>query len=543
MLFLFLLIASSLLRAQESSPRQGLAGQIVVRSTAHSAADQVEVRERPLAVPPPEVTIKSAARAVLVDVVVNDRQGKLIRGLGQSDFQLTEDGHPENIASFEATDAGTGVSLAEGQSLPQIILLIDELNTRFEDIAYARYSVRQLLDRSGSVLSQPTALMILTDRGVEVLQSSTRDAKAIESALQTHRPAIPWRFGQGTGTASERINLSLSSLQQIAIASQGSDTRNVVVWVSAGIPVFSSHQISQARREKLFAAVRKLSDQLMKARMVIYTIDPRGVNAPGGYLAPHPSSSDETLSGQTQFSNYAAELASASRMNFADLALEALAEQTGGRAFYGRENVDAEAASSMAEAGSYYTISYYPKNHNFDGKFRRIEVGISKAGLRARTRDGYYALPDPPFPNAEETAFQLKQALVSPLNFSDISVRVSDVSLSPTEARGRFGIAINGKALGWKALANGDLECQLQLAAADLSDKNVPLHLVGHAYSFTIASAKFASLQRTEVPLSLLLAVDRPTDRVRIVVRDLTTGHVGSVDATNFASLRPPGHF
>src|SRR5580704_8534277 len=46
-------------------------------------------------------TIKVETRVVLVDVVVTDDQGNAIVGLDKKNFQITEEGAPQIISSFE----------------------------------------------------------------------------------------------------------------------------------------------------------------------------------------------------------------------------------------------------------------------------------------------------------------------------------------------------------------------------------------------------------------------------------------------------------
>src|SRR6185436_14226276 len=52
--------------------------------------------------PPQRVqgTIQAGATAVLVDVVVRDKRGDVVKDLKQSEVQITEDGVPQAIASF-----------------------------------------------------------------------------------------------------------------------------------------------------------------------------------------------------------------------------------------------------------------------------------------------------------------------------------------------------------------------------------------------------------------------------------------------------------
>ena len=44
-----------------------------------------------------------------------------------------------------------------------------------------------------------------------------------------------------------------------------------------------------------------------------------------------------------------------------------------------------------AELRSVYTIGYYPKNQDFEGSWRNVEVRVTRANARVRTRPGYYA--------------------------------------------------------------------------------------------------------------------------------------------------------
>ena len=46
-------------------------------------------------------TIKVESRIVVVDVVVTDKQGQSVSGLHKDDFQISEDGSPQILTSFE----------------------------------------------------------------------------------------------------------------------------------------------------------------------------------------------------------------------------------------------------------------------------------------------------------------------------------------------------------------------------------------------------------------------------------------------------------
>ena len=81
----------------------------------------------------------------------------------------------------------------------------------------------------------------------------------------------------------------------------------------------------------------------------------------------------------------------------AERALNALAEATGGEAYFPRDvtDVDRIAHQVARNIRNQYTILYTPANPNMDGTFRQIKVTVKAPGNpTVRTRSGYYATPD-----------------------------------------------------------------------------------------------------------------------------------------------------
>jgi VWFA-related protein len=75
-------------------------------------------------------------------------------------------------------------------------------------------------------------------------------------------------------------------------------------------------------------------------------------------------------------------------------ALRELAERTGGFLIANTNNVDHLLAHVMEEVDTHYEIAYPPKSEREDGRFRKIEVKLTRLGLRVETRSGYFAVPD-----------------------------------------------------------------------------------------------------------------------------------------------------
>src|SRR5688572_33274698 len=82
-----------------------LAGCLFVPSSRHIAAQQ------PQAAP----VFRANLSLVSVDVIVRDRDGKVVKGLTEKDFAVVEDGRPQSIRTFTFAEIkegpGTAVSV------------------------------------------------------------------------------------------------------------------------------------------------------------------------------------------------------------------------------------------------------------------------------------------------------------------------------------------------------------------------------------------------------------------------------------------------
>src|SRR5262249_31314763 len=63
-------------------------------------------------------------------------------------------------------------------------------------------------------------------------------------------------------------------------------------------------------------------------------------------------------------------------------AMSDIARETGGQAFYGSNDLKAALSRSMEEGSDYYTIAYTPENHDWNGKYRKIDVKCAHHGTK-----------------------------------------------------------------------------------------------------------------------------------------------------------------
>jgi hypothetical protein len=280
--------------------------------------------------------------------------------------------------------------------------------------------------------------------------------------------------------------------------------------------------------KQLFDSIRHLSDQLLKARISIYSVDPRGVE--GRFVSSRLFSSNNLA--------YAAYLNALTRTNdaaFGNLAIQTLATQTGGHAFYGRNDVDREIATSLTDGNTYYTLAYSPANKDFHGEFRKIKISvIHRPDLKVQTRDGYYAMPDNQTVDPKRELQELAGSLLTPIPFNGVPIPLSYTRLVKSPAPHitvRF--VVPSASLSWTPDPKGRFSAQITIAAADKGKHGnhgawKPTMLRAYTVSLPDGTAPSAAT-KTSVNFEMPY---RDSDHLRFVVRDDATGRIGSSEIT-----------
>jgi hypothetical protein len=123
----------------------------------------------------------------MLDVVVTDRQGNFVGGLAKADFTLQEDKVTQQIRSFQVPEAHapavdapvvqSSADLTQIGNAPVTILVLDELNTQFSDLAFARDSMEKWLERQPSKLLQQLSLWWQVTRNLWFYMTTHRTVK------------------------------------------------------------------------------------------------------------------------------------------------------------------------------------------------------------------------------------------------------------------------------------------------------------------------------------------------------------------------------
>jgi VWFA-related protein len=329
--------------------------------------------------PASAVSPGSADRRITLDVVVTDKSGKPVSGLQQADFTLLDNKQPTRIVSFRGVDGG-----AAADRPVEAILLFDEINTAYSRMIFAREQIRKYVQKLGGELPVPMSIAYLTDKGVVAMEeTATRDAGALLNSLDRHKNGLR-ALGATTGAygAAERQQLSVKDIGEIVKKLAAKPGRKLVIWISPGWPMLSgpSIELSAKDRQWIFDALVALSGDLRLAGITLYHVDPQGLGDTGQVQS-------------TYYMGFLKGLKTPREAQFANMALQVFAVQTGGRVLNASNDVAAEIATCVGDATAYYSVSFDGLAGDGPNEYHALEIKLGKPGLKALTRTGYYAQP------------------------------------------------------------------------------------------------------------------------------------------------------
>jgi VWFA-related protein len=526
----------------------------------------------------PPVTFRVEVNYVEIDANVTDEQGNFVRALTKEDFQVLEDGKPQALTAFSMVDipiervdpplysktpippdVATNRTPFEGRVF---VLVLDDLNTRFNRTSRSRAAARQFVERYvgandrvavvntsgyGKGMQDFTGNRVLALKAIDAAIGNKTDSSTV-AALEDYRMN---RDNPGVGSNAartfndqQRYNAarnSLSTLRSLADFMAGMrGRRKAVVYFSEGINYdvtdpFNSPHASDVQRE-----VRELIAAATRANVNIYSVDPRG-------LASGTEDAIEISGFPSDGSIKSSDLMAEMRLEHDSLRV--IADETGGFPVLNQNDYRTAFSRILEDNSSYYVLGYYPANEKLDGRFRNVQVKVLKPGLKVRARRGYVA-PLPAKKKTETTGLgskgekatpALREALDSPIPISGLTISAfaapfkgagSDVAIA-------MAIEVDGSAMKFTRTPQGTFANDIEIAlyAADMSGKIkdgvrdvVGLSLKPQTYEIVRRSA-FRIVRRIQVPPGKY--------QLRIGARESGGGKVGSViydlDAPDFS--------
>ena len=401
-----------------------------------------------------QLRLRSAVDVVRVDVVVRDRDGNIVRGLTAGDFQITEDGRPQAITTFDFEEVATSPAAAAPADAPPavldrsaapavardpavrevvdlpgrrlVVLFFDLSSMQPEDLDRAADSARAYIDESMSA-ADLVAIASLS-QALEVDQDFTADKAALHKVLdrftgvegtpesQTADETEPVEDPADLPLDESELNLfnndrRLRALQVLAEALAPVQQKKSILYFSSGMTRSGSdNQIE----------VRATVNAAVRANAAIYAIDTRGLQA----VVPGGDASRASARGQGAFSGRGA-ARQFDRMFASQETLSTLAKDTGGEAFFDTNDFGGAFEEMQRDTSAYYVLGYSSTNALQDGKFRRIAVRVKTPGLRVEHRAGYYAAKDFTHLTRDDRERQLQEQLYSEVSSTDLPVVAS----------------------------------------------------------------------------------------------------------------------
>ena len=399
--------------------------------------------------PAPDATFTSRAELVLVPVHVQ-RHGEHEAALKQDTFTLLQDGKPQKISVFEEIRTTTKrlqrVQVPPGEFTNELegdanaarytVIAIDRLNTATLDMRRLRDGLLTFLKKATDS-GEPIRLVAINLTNIQIIQDFTTDPKVLAAALQRMETpagktqpepgeasvddtiaefsAVANSLGRSTAGMLKALDTmqkssdevddfvdhsgrisSLEALQQIAISLAGFPGRKSVVWASSGYP-FTGVSMEIAR---LCATCRPQPESwhggynfahageamrldeytthlLSTANIAVYPVDVRGV-VNTAYGAVDPS---RAAAGNREVLQ--------ARDDEIKTTILHLADATGGKPCYGREDVSGCFKEALDDERDYYVVGYYIDREKTQPGWHKINVKVAESGVSVRSRTGF----------------------------------------------------------------------------------------------------------------------------------------------------------
>ena len=552
---------------------------ILTRCAAVAAAMAVTAAitaDRPAAQQAPRAVFRSGRNIISVDVIVRDKSGAIVRGLTAADFEIREDGRPQEVASFTFEEisqkAGPAVETAqllagveakmaeeargtapapsskaptaEAAPVPMtsdalagrrlITLVFDVSSMQPEDVQRAVDSAKKYVDEKMSaadlvaVATVGATLNILSDfTGDRVKVGNALATLAYTDGTSTEAPAASTAaVDEATAAATDETtteaaeldmfnnDVRLRALKTLAEALAPLEQKKSIIYFSAGMQ--RSGQDNQVElRSAINAAVR--------ANVSIYPIDTRGLQAvvPGGDARQASGRGNAMFSGRGVQQQFA-------QLSGSQDTLTSLAGDTGGRAFTDTNDFGEAFARVQRDMSAYYLLGYSTTNPAKDGRFRRIQVRVKRDGFRVEARAGYYADRDFTHTTRNDRETQLDEQMFSAVSATDLPVMVTGgwFRLSADKYYVPVALTVPGSAV---PVANETDPVSLDVLGMVRDERGFPVGRFRETLKLPPGTGKTLAGKQVLYQSGVTLPPGRFS--VKVVVRENTTGLIGSFEA------------
>ena len=528
--------------------------------------------------------VKITTNLVQVDAVVTDRSGRRITDLLPDEVDMLEDGKSQKITNFSYINLES--RLAEGTSPPPkadknapplpparirleqvrrtMALVVDDLGISFESAYQVRRTLKKFVDEQ--MQSDDLVAIIRTGAGVGALQQFTSDKRQLYAAIEKVKWNPTGRGGiaafapiqsnpliRATGSElSQRETTGEDDLNQFredifAVGTLGAlnyvvrglrelPGRKSVVLFSEGFRLFSAED--QFGNARIIAALRHLTDLANRASVVIYSMDPRGLQPLGLTAADSVGSMSPTQVDQELSNRRNAFLDSQSGLDY-------LSQRTGGLTIKNNNDLLGGMKRIIADQEGYYLIGYRPDDSTFDRvngrtKFHNISLKIKRTGkYNVRMRNGFYGVSDEGVTAVTATPqMQIYRALMSPFGASGIHLRLTSLFANSAKRGSAMHslLHVDARDIDFKEGPDGLCKAVIDILALAFGDNGQVIEQFSYTQTLQIPKQNLTKLMNNGFTYNMTFPIKKPgAYQLRTALRDHSSERVGS--ATQFIEV------
>jgi VWFA-related protein len=546
----------------------GLLGMALLCSTG-TAQQGSEPTKVPSTQPP--VTFKVQVEYVEVDAVVTDATGTFVRNLSRNDFEVREGGRLQELTVFGLVDVPIERSArSRAASLPiepdvatnaqpfegrLFLLVLDDLHTHPLRSQHVRSAARRFIDdyvgpndlaavvhtsgRSAASMNFSGNRRLLRTAIDQFVGRKPRSAtlERLDEFFQVQRPPEE-EFNSVTindPLELERGELARGLLETLRrLGDWMADLRGrrkALVLFSEGIDYDIHNPTGGDTASLITTLTREAIAAVTRANIGIYAVDPRGVTA----LVDDVMEITELPSPEY----YRQELGAGGLQNEvrrSQDSLRVLADETGGFAAVDSNSFLNAFDRVVRDSSTYYVLGYYPSDDRRDGRFRKIDVRVRRAGLQVRARTGYVAARGAnrgtrSVEADSSTSRRLLEALQSPLPVTGLTLSTfaAPFSAGPSNASVFVTVEIDPSSARFPeqdGLFMNELE--LSLVALDHLGKTRDGHHV--SVPFRLRPESHEAIMRSGFRVFSRLTLPPGRYQLRLAALDRAGGRVGSVN-------------
>ncbi len=498
------------------------------------------------------------------NVTVRDKDGKVIEGLKASDFVITEDNEPQDIAFVEfqqlKKSAETGVPIAsapppsvmpptplEGQpaiiSTPPsggiryqdrklLVLYFDTSSMFGGDLIRAYLNARKYVENQMSP-SDVMAIMEFKGGAVRVRQDFTDDRPRLVETINKmiygedqdgdgfpDNPELGTAFGQNDAEFNIfNTDRQLSALQTAISMLRPLPEQKTLIYFASGIRLNGTDNQAQ---------MRATTNAAIRANVTLNPIDARGLVA----LAPLGDATQRSPGGLGMFTGALAANVTTNFQRSQDT-LYALAKDTGGKAMFDYNDLSAGIVQAADAIDSYYIIGYYSTHIATDGKYRRIKVTLN-GGRDAELAysPGYFAEKNYATFNAAEKERQLEDALMleDPITEISIAMEINYFQLNRAEYFIPISVKIPGSELQL-AKKKGAARTLIDIIGEIKDDNGYTQQNLRDKLDFELSTQEVEQLASSPIQYETGFTLLPGKYVIKLLARDTVTGRIGTYQA------------